>query len=654
MLVVGAGECGARAVLTLREEGYTGPVSLVGAERHAPYERPPLSKEAMLADVRPEARAVATLALLEETGVTFLSSIEALAIDRDRRSVRLSTGASLPYARLLIATGATPRRLALAERSRRCVYLRTFDDALAIRTHLHAGVRLAVIGGGFIGLELAAAARRLGCAVTVIEAQPRILVRGVPAEIAAALHAEHEAQGALIAVGAAITAIDDTDGAVRISLTSGDDIEADLAIIGIGAVPATRLAETAGLPVDNGITVDDCLRTGDPAIFAAGDCCAFPLPLYGGRRVRLEAWRNAQEQGARAARNMLGAEEPQSAVPWFWSDQVRSRPADHRPARRRRHRGATRPRGRRVPAVSPRPRRPAGRRQRHRPRQRRRPRHPAGRDADRPARRPAARKPRHPRHPAEIPARRLTERRPHEDMTMTRARPTVADLRSLKGKRQLTMLRVFTLDEAAAAEAAGIDIVSIPPDLLLDPQYRDAAPSLFSMPGDNFFEIGTADDFVRWAFRLYKAGADAVYCSASYATIRRMADEAIPVIGHVGLIPSRRTWTGGWKAVGKTADGALEILEAVRALEAAGAIGAEIEVVPVEVAQGDFRAHAASDAVDGRRRRLRRPVPLRRRHPGPDEGPRAPSCQGLPRLRGRVRPLAGRTRGRFFRISSPT
>ncbi len=321
MLVVGAGECGARAVLTLREEGYTGPVSLVGAERHAPYERPPLSKEAMLADVRPEARAVATLALLEETGVTFLSSIEALAIDRDRRSVRLSTGASLPYARLLIATGATPRRLALAERSRRCVYLRTFDDALAIRTHLHAGVRLAVIGGGFIGLELAAAARRLGCAVTVIEAQPRILVRGVPAEIAAALHAEHEAQGALIAVGAAITAIDDTDGAVRISLTSGDDIEADLAIIGIGAVPATRLAETAGLPVDNGITVDDCLRTGDPAIFAAGDCCAFPLPLYGGRRVRLEAWRNAQEQGARAARNMLGAEEPQSAVPWFWSDQ---------------------------------------------------------------------------------------------------------------------------------------------------------------------------------------------------------------------------------------------------------------------------------------------------------------------------------------------
>ncbi|MBU0583163.1 MAG: 3-methyl-2-oxobutanoate hydroxymethyltransferase [Alphaproteobacteria bacterium] len=168
---------------------------------------------------------------------------------------------------------------------------------------------------------------------------------------------------------------------------------------------------------------------------------------------------------------------------------------------------------------------------------------------------------------------------------MARSRPTVHDLRAMKGKRQLTMLRVMTLEEAEAAERAGIDIVSIPPELLLDPRYRDAAPSLFSMPGENFFEIGTDDDFVRWAFKMYRASADAVYCSASYATIKRMADEAIPVIGHVGLIPSRRTWTGGWKAVGKTAESALEIMQAVRQLEAAGAFGAEIEVVPVEVAQ---------------------------------------------------------------------
>lgn len=168
---------------------------------------------------------------------------------------------------------------------------------------------------------------------------------------------------------------------------------------------------------------------------------------------------------------------------------------------------------------------------------------------------------------------------------MSWKRPTIADLRAMKGKRQLTMLRVLTMDEAEAAERAGVDIVSVPPELVLNPQYRDAAPSLFTMPGDNFYEIGTADDFVRWAFRLYKASADAVYCSAGFATVKRLADDAIPVIGHVGLIPSRATWTGGFKAVGKTADSAMRIFEAVKQYEAAGAVGAEIEVVPVEVAK---------------------------------------------------------------------
>lgn len=166
-----------------------------------------------------------------------------------------------------------------------------------------------------------------------------------------------------------------------------------------------------------------------------------------------------------------------------------------------------------------------------------------------------------------------------------RSRPTIADMRAIKGKRQLTMLRVMNLDEAEAAEKAGVDIVSIPPQLLLDPRYREVAPTLFSMPGENFYDIGTTDDFMRWSFQMYKAGADAVYCSAGYATVKAMADENIPVIGHVGLIPSRRTWTGGWKAVGKTAETAMEVFDAVKKLEAAGAFGAEIEVVPVEVAE---------------------------------------------------------------------
>ena len=167
---------------------------------------------------------------------------------------------------------------------------------------------------------------------------------------------------------------------------------------------------------------------------------------------------------------------------------------------------------------------------------------------------------------------------------MSRKRPTVADIRAMKGKYQFTMIRVETLEELEAAEKAGVDMVSVPPEMMVLPHFREVAPSLFAVPGVNFFEVGTADDFVRWAFALYKASADAVYCSASLATVKRLADEAIPVIGHVGLIPSRATWTGGFKAVGKSAESALRIFDVVKGYEAAGAFGAEIEVVPAEVA----------------------------------------------------------------------
>ncbi len=168
---------------------------------------------------------------------------------------------------------------------------------------------------------------------------------------------------------------------------------------------------------------------------------------------------------------------------------------------------------------------------------------------------------------------------------MTRKRHTVADVRAMKGKYQYTMLRVESMQEAEAAELAGIDMVSVPPDLMCDPEFRDAAPSLFAVPGLNYFDVGTTDDFIRWSFRMVKASADAVYCSASLQTVRRLADEAIPVIGHVGLVPSKRTWTGGFKAVGKSAESAMQIFSAVKAYESAGAFGAEIEVVPSEVAR---------------------------------------------------------------------
>ena len=322
MIVIGAGECGGRAALTLRELGYEGPVTLVGAEAHLPYERPPLSKDAMAADA-PAIKAIASEEELARKAITHVRSTVAASIDRAAKSVTLADGRRLAYEKLLLATGSVPRRLAMPGLGRRCVYLRTFDDALAIRTHLRPGGRIAILGGGFIGLELAASARKLGAAATVIEAQPRILMRGVPAEIAGIVHEAHARHGVDIRCGAGIASVDDDGDTVHIGLSDGRILDADLLVIGIGAVPVTALAEQAGLRVENGIAVDDALRTDDPDIYAAGDCCSFPLAIYGGRRVRLEAWRNAQEQGALAARNMLGPadQERHVAVPWFWSDQ---------------------------------------------------------------------------------------------------------------------------------------------------------------------------------------------------------------------------------------------------------------------------------------------------------------------------------------------
>ncbi|MFT5345014.1 MAG: 3-methyl-2-oxobutanoate hydroxymethyltransferase [Dinoroseobacter sp.] len=163
-------------------------------------------------------------------------------------------------------------------------------------------------------------------------------------------------------------------------------------------------------------------------------------------------------------------------------------------------------------------------------------------------------------------------------------RPTVADLRALKGKKQLTMLRYFSIEEAAAAQAAGIDIASVPDDVIFDPQYRDAAPSVFSMAGQTHTGCGSPDDYLRWCNDALERGADALYCSGSLATVERLAREYIPVVGHVGLVPSRATWTGGFRAVGKTADEAIRLFEEVKAYENAGAIAVELEVVPEEVA----------------------------------------------------------------------
>lgn len=319
LVIVGAGECGLRAAMALREAGFDGDVTLVGAEAHLPYERPPLSKHAMLADVF-AAKTIATAERLAEAGIAFASNRPIAGVDRSARRLLDTAGGTLPYDRLLLATGASPRRLPGVE-GPRILYLRTLDDARRLRRELEPGRRLAIIGGGFIGLELAASARALGCDVTVIEALPRLLSRAVPEAIAGQIQARHAQAGVNFAFGDGIAAIESSNDAVRIQLAGGRQIDADLVLVGIGAIPNVALGTAAGLAIDNGIVVDRHLSTSDPNIFAAGDCCSFPLAIYGGRRVRLESWRNAQEQGTLAARNMLGANEAIASVPWFWSDQ---------------------------------------------------------------------------------------------------------------------------------------------------------------------------------------------------------------------------------------------------------------------------------------------------------------------------------------------
>ncbi len=322
MVVIGAGECGGRAAFALRELGYAGAVTLIGDEAHAPYERPPLSKEALHGEAAPEPKWIGSPETFAERDIACLTGRRVVSIDRPAKQVRLSDGSRLGYDRLLIATGAAPRQLPVGgEVATRCLTLRTFGDAVAIRDHLAPGKRIAIVGGGFIGLELAASAVKRGATVTVIEAQPRVLMRGVPEEIATVVTDRHHAGGVEILCGTGIASIGGTADEVTITLAGGRTITADLVVIGIGASPVTGLAEKAGLDIANGIAVDRFLRTGDPDIYAAGDCCSFPLAIYGGRRVRLESWRNAQDQGTLAAKNMLGAEEPISAVPWFWSDQ---------------------------------------------------------------------------------------------------------------------------------------------------------------------------------------------------------------------------------------------------------------------------------------------------------------------------------------------
>ena len=306
IVIAGAGECGVRTAFALRENGYDGSITLVGAEPHLPYERPPLSKRRPTA-----AKHIASADTYEAARINLRLGTRVAEIDRAGRTVDLENGECLDYDTLVIATGARPRVFPGLEKA---LTLRTLDDAAAIMDRFMRSAHVAIIGGGFIGLELAATARTAGAQLTVVEAADRLMARAVPPQIAAIIEARHRDAGVELRLGTGVERVG--DGYVR--LADGSAVEADLVVAGVGAMPDTALAEAAGLAIANGIVVDHRFRTSDPDICAAGDCCAFP---WRGRQVRLESWRATHDHASHLAKAIMGAEDTYDAVPWFWSDQ---------------------------------------------------------------------------------------------------------------------------------------------------------------------------------------------------------------------------------------------------------------------------------------------------------------------------------------------
>lgn len=304
VVIIGAGECSVRAAFALREHGFSGDVTLIGDEAAQPYERPPLSKTG-------ETRPIRTVEAYTNSQITLRLGQAVTQIDLGRRRVSLSDGESVGYDQLLLATGARARLFPGLEG---CLTLRTDRDVQAILSRLTRGAKIGIIGGGFIGLELAALARRSGSDVTVIEAAPRLLGRAVPPQIAQILKERHSLEGVCLKLETGVASA----SATRINLADGTSMEFDAVIAGVGSLPNTGLAEAAGLAVQNGIVVDSDFRTSDSRVFAAGDCCSFE---WRDQRVRLESWKAAQDQGEHVALAILGRPIPYNRVPWFWSDQ---------------------------------------------------------------------------------------------------------------------------------------------------------------------------------------------------------------------------------------------------------------------------------------------------------------------------------------------
>jgi 3-phenylpropionate/trans-cinnamate dioxygenase ferredoxin reductase subunit len=321
IIIVGAGQAGLQTAESLRSEGYAGPLTKNGDEPRPPYHRPPLSKAYLLGEFAEAQLAIRAPEALARKGIELLSGIAATTIDRANKALCLADGRRLPYSGLCLATGSRPRPLPVPGAELTNVFfLRTLADTRAIAAQLAAVRRVAVIGGGFIGLEFAAVARKLGKEVVVLEAAERLMPRAVTPLLSDFYRELHTAHGVRIELNAAVAALAGSQGKVgAVRTAAGVEFRTELVVVGIGILPNTELAQAAGLDCERGIVVDACSRTSDLSIVAAGDCTA--RRLSDGSLLRLESVQNAIEQGKSAAAALLGRERPFTASPWFWSDQ---------------------------------------------------------------------------------------------------------------------------------------------------------------------------------------------------------------------------------------------------------------------------------------------------------------------------------------------
>ncbi|PNG24553.1 NAD(P)/FAD-dependent oxidoreductase [Methylocella silvestris] len=321
VIIVGAGQAGLTVAEALRADGWQDEIVIYGAEKHAPYHRPPLSKGYLLGDTPAAQLTIRGPDLFDKKRIEFCAGRPVRAIDPTSLRIELDDGSRRAYCSLVLATGSRPRELAVeGARLDRVVSLRTLEDSATIGTQLQKAENVVVIGGGFIGLEVAAAARKKGCSVIVLEAMDRLLARVASPAISdffARLHSDH---GARIIFNAKVSRLVGEAGVVRtVETADGQSFPADLVVVGVGAVANDELARHAGLACDRGVVVDDCSRSSDPSIFAAGDCTA--RRLADGALSRLESVQNAVEQAKSAAAALTGRERPFRAAPWFWSDQ---------------------------------------------------------------------------------------------------------------------------------------------------------------------------------------------------------------------------------------------------------------------------------------------------------------------------------------------